>query len=135
MSCGGALWRAIRDNPNAPPSTSLLSPAADTLGPNGLHRPLGPLAGPNGMRCMPLWAKPASASVSFKQISPLLFFYFLYFLFLVCSLNLNLNLVSIYANLCNSVDYDKLYILIMTSVLLHLIFYFLAMLRLNPLFG
>jgi hypothetical protein len=82
-SCGGARWRAIRDNPNARPSASPLYPAAETLGPNKLRQPLVLSAGPNGLRRVPLWAKSASAAgpVSFKEISSLLFFYFLYFLF------------------------------------------------------
>jgi hypothetical protein len=80
MSCGGVTWWAVRDNPNAPLSASLLCPAAKILGPNGLRRPLGPPAGPNGLRRTPLWAKSASTvgPVSFKEISPLLFFYFLF---------------------------------------------------------
>jgi hypothetical protein len=103
-------WWANRVNPNATVSFPPFLSLPPNPRPYGPCRPLGLSAGPNGLSRAPLWARPISTAclISFKEIGPLLFIYFS-LLFIISlqfkfSLNLNPNLVSIPANLCNTVE-------------------------------
>jgi hypothetical protein len=117
----------------SPPYT----PIARTLVVAGLTDHSGCRLGRHGLGRAPLWDSLISVAspISFKETDQLLllFIYFFYFISLQfkISLLLNLNLVLIPANPCNLVEYlcnivmIKLYVSIMTSVILHLNLFFL----------